>query len=152
MMNGALTLGTRDGATIEMAQEAGEENFFLFGLTAEQVANNRGWYNPHWHYDNEPETRKALDLIFSDHFSRNEPGAFAPLRDALLTRGDYYMHLADLKAYLEADRRLVELYDDPDDWESKAILNVARSGQFSSDRTIAEYATGIWSAEPCPVP
>ena len=109
MMNGALTIGTRDGATIEMAEEAGEENFFLFGLTAEQVAGSRGWYNPHWHYDNEPETRAALDLIFSDHFSRNEPGVFAPLRDALLTHGDYYMHLADLKSYLEADQRLCEL-------------------------------------------
>ena len=95
MMNGALTIGTRDGATIEMAEEAGEENFFLFGLTAEQVASSRGWYHPGWHYDNEPETRAALDLIFSDHFSPNEPGVFAPLRDLLLTRGDYYMHLAD---------------------------------------------------------
>src|SRR2546430_8789856 len=71
------------------------ENFFLFGLTAEQVAGSRGWYNPRWHYDHQPETRAALDLIFSDHFSRNEPGIFAPLRDTLLTRGDYYMHLAD---------------------------------------------------------
>ena len=106
MMNGALTIGTRDGATIEMAEEAGEENFFLFGLTAEQVADSRGWYNPHWHYENEPETRAALDLIFSDHFSRNEPGVFAPLRDTLLTHGDHYMHLADLKSYLEADQRL----------------------------------------------
>jgi len=96
MMNGALTIGTRDGATIEMAQEAGEENFFLFGLTAEQVAGSRGWYNPHWHYEHEPETRAALDLIFSDYFSRNEPGVFAPLRDTLLTHGDHYMHLADL--------------------------------------------------------
>ena len=87
MMNGALTIGTRDGATIEMAQEAGEENFFLFGLTAQQVADSRSWYNPHWHYDNEPETRAALDLIFSDHFSPNERGVFEPLRDTLLTHG-----------------------------------------------------------------
>src|SRR5262249_54525095 len=92
MMNGALTLGTRDGATIEMAEEAGEENFFLFGLTADQVASSRDWYNPHWHYENEPETHAALDLIFSDHFSRYEPGVFAPLQHALLTAGDHYMH------------------------------------------------------------
>src|SRR5205085_6379101 len=107
MMNGALTIGTRDGATIEMAEEAGEENFFLFGLTADEVAGNRGWYNPHWHYEHEPETRAALDLISSDHFSPNEPGIFAPIRDALLTHGDHYMHLADLKSYLEADGKLI---------------------------------------------
>ena len=89
MMNGALTLGTRDGATIEMAEAAGEEKFFLFGLTSDQVAESRAWYDPHWHYQNEPETRGALDLIFSDHFSPEEPGIFEPLRDALLTHGNY---------------------------------------------------------------
>ncbi len=151
MMNGALTIGTRDGATIEMAAEAGEDNFFLFGLTAEQVAGSRGWYNPGWHYDNDPEIRAALDLIFSDHFSRYEPGVFAPLRDTLLTHGDYYLHLADLRSYLEADERLCELYTDPDAWASKAILNVASSGKFSSDRTIAEYAADIWNVKPCVV-
>jgi starch phosphorylase len=150
MMNGALTIGTRDGATIEMAQEAGEEHFFLFGLTADQVAGSRGWYNPRWHYAHEPETRAALDLIFSDHFSRDEPGVFAPLRDVLLG-ADHYMHLADLASYLEADRRLVQLYMDPKSWAHEAILNVAASGRFSSDRTIAEYATGIWDAASCPV-
>ncbi len=151
MMNGALTIGTRDGATIEMAEEAGEENFFLFGLTAEQVAANRGWYKPQWHYDNDPETRAALDLIFSDYFNRNEPGIFAPLRDALLTNGDHYMHLADLKSYLEADRQLCDLYADSAGWSRKAILNVAGSGKFSSDRTIAQYAADIWNAKACPV-
>src|SRR5213080_1898356 len=124
MMNGALTIGTRDGATIEMAEEADEENFFLFGLTAEQVAGSRSWYSPRWHYDHEPETRAALDLIFSNHFSENEPGAFEPLREALLTHGDYYMHLADLRSYLEASERLGALYADPEGWARKAILNV----------------------------
>ena len=152
MMNGALTIGTRDGATIEMAEEAGEENFFLFGLTAEQVAGSRNWYNPQWHYDNEAETRAALDLIFSNHFSPNEPGVFDPLRDTLLTNGDHYMHLADLKAYLEADQRLVELYANPDAWTRMAILNIAGSGKFSSDRTIAQYAADIWNVTACPVP
>ena len=152
MMNGALTIGTRDGATIEMAAEAGEENFFLFGLTAEQVAGSRGRYNPRWHYEHEPETREALDLMFSDYFSRNEPGIFAPLRDMLLTHGDHYMHLADLKSYLDADERLRALYADPDEWARTAILNVAGSGRFSSDRTIEEYAADIWNVQPCPVP
>jgi len=150
MMNGALTIGTRDGATIEMAEEAGEENFFLFGLTAEEVAATRGWYNPRWHYDNEPETRAALDLIASDHFSRNEPGVFRPLYDLLLN-SDHYLTLADLHSYLEADRRLIELYADRDAWARRAILNIAGSGKFSSDRTIAEYAADIWNVEPCPV-
>jgi len=151
MMNGALTVGTRDGATIEMAEEAGEENMFLFGLTVEQVENSRAWYDPHWHYDNEPETRGALDLIFSDHFSRNEPGVFAPLRDTLLTQGDHYMNLADLTSYCNAQDRLGALYAEPGTWARKAILNVASSGKFSSDRSIAEYASEIWKVQPCPV-
>ena len=151
MMNGALTIGTCDGATIEMAEEAGEENFFLFGLTAEQVADSRGWYSPQWHYDNEPETRAALDLMFSDYLSGDEPAVFGPLRDALLTHGDYYMHLADLRSYLEADQGLRDLYAKPNAWARTAILNVAGSGKFSSDRTIAEYAAGIWNVKPCPV-
>jgi starch phosphorylase len=152
MMNGALTVGTRDGATIEMAEEAGEENLFLFGLAVNQVENSREWYNPHWHYDNEPETRAALDLIFSDYFSRNEPGIFAPIRDTLLTNGDHYMHLADLTSYCRAQEAVGALYADPREWARKAILNVASCGKFSSDRTIAEYNRDIWKAEPCPIP
>jgi starch phosphorylase len=151
MMNGALTIGTRDGATIEMAEAAGEENMFLFGLSAEQVADSRGWYNPHWHYDNEPQTRAALDLIASDHFSRNEPGVFSPILDTLLRGGDHYLHLADLGSYADAHRRLGELYANQDEWSKRAILNIAASGRFSSDRTIAEYAKDIWQAERCPV-
>ncbi len=152
MMNGALTVGTRDGATIEMAQAAGEENFFLFGLTAEQVASSRGWYDPHWHYQKEPETRAALDLLLSGHFNPGEPGAFDLIRDTLLERGDEYMHLADLSSYTAAQARVGALFEDPEAWTRQAILNVASSGRFSSDRTIAEYAAEIWNTRPCPVP
>ena len=151
MLNGALTVGTRDGATIEMAQEAGEENFFLFGLTAEQVASSRSWYSPFWHYEHEPDTRAALDLIFNDHFSPHEPGIFAPLRDTLLTSGDYYMHLADLRAYADTQARASALYTNRPGWAEKALLNVASAGLFSSDRTITEYATEIWKTKPSPV-
>jgi glycogen phosphorylase len=152
MMNGALTIGTRDGATIEMAEEAGEDNFFLFGLTADQVASSRGWYDPRWHYEHDPEIRLALDMIANDEFSRYEAGIFAPLHAALVEGGDHYMHLADLQSYLEADHRLTALYADSHEWARKAILNIAGSGKFSSDRTIAQYAAEIWNAKPCPVP
>ena len=152
MMNGALTIGTRDGATIEMAEAAGEENFFLFGLSAEQVAQSRGFYSPRWHYDNDLETRAALDLIAGNHFSRHEPGVFAPILDALLGQGDHYLHLADLRSYSDAHARLGELYADQEGWSRKAVLNIAASGAFSSDRTIAEYAKEIWQARAYSIP
>jgi starch phosphorylase len=151
IMNGALTLGTRDGATIEMAAEAGEDNLFMFGLTADQVAESRAWYDPHWHYNNEPETRAALDLIASGHVSQCEPGLFALIMEELLAPGEAFMHLADLKAYLDADQRMVNLYAEGDTWARKAVLNIAGSGKFSSDRTIGEYAKDIWNATPCRV-
>ena len=151
MMNGALTVGTRDGANIEIAEEAGEENCFMFGLTADQVLGGHDWYNPTWHYENEPETRAALDLIFGNHFSPDEPGIFEPIRETLLTRGDYYMHLADLSGYVQTQEKVAALYRDPPAWARKAVHNVARSGKFSSDRTIAEYAADVWGAEPSPV-
>jgi len=151
MMNGALTIGTRDGATIEMAQEAGAENFFLFGLTASQVAESAGWYDPNWHYQNDPETRQALDLIFSNHFSRNEPGVFEPIRETLLKAGDRYRHLADLKDYSRAHQDMAALYADPEAWTRKSIINVACSGKFSSDHTIANYANEIWNLKLSPV-
>ena len=151
MMNGALTVGTRDGATIEMAEECGEDNIFLFGLNASEVAESRGWYNPWWHYENDPETRAALDLIFSGHFNPDEPGIFEPLRETLLTKGDFYMHLADMRSYEDAQARIGRLWADPEEFSRKAILNVASCGKFSSDRTIREYASGIWGVAPCPV-
>ena len=151
MMNGALTIGTRDGATVEMVEEAGEENMFLFGLTADQVEQTRGWYSPYWHYEHDPETRAALDLIASGHFSPGEPGVFTPILDTLLKKGDFYLHLADLRAYGEAHERLEQFYRDRQAWTRSAILNVASSGKFSSDRTIAQYASEIWNVAPCPV-
>ena len=151
MMNGALTVGTRDGATLEMARAAGEENFFLFGLTAAQVAGSRGWYRPMWHYWNQPEVRQAVDELFSDAFSPGEPGVFEPIRHRLL-EGDYYMHLADLRSYTETQESVAGLYAAPDAWAKKALLNVAASGRFSSDRTIHEYARDIWNVTPLPVP
>jgi len=102
-------------------------------------------------YHNEPETRAALDLIAGDHLSRYEPSVFGPLLEAL-TQGDRYLHLADLQSYLDGDQRLTTLYADPDAWACKAILNVAASGKFSSDYTIAQYAAEIWRVQPCPVP
>ncbi len=151
MMNGALTIGTRDGATIEMAEEAGEENFFLFGLTAQQVSDSDGWYDPNWHYANEPETRAALDLIFSGHFCSREQHIFDPIRDTLLAQGDRFRHLADLSDYARAHAELAGVYADRSAWAKKAIANVACSGRFSSDRTIMEYSKEIWNLKPCPV-
>jgi starch phosphorylase len=149
MMNGALTVGTRDGATIEMARAAGEENLFLFGLTAAEVEQCRPWYNPRWHYQTEPETRAALDLIASGHFSPEQPRLFAPLVDAILGDGDYYMHLADLRSYSEAHERAIRLYADPSAWMRASILNIASSGLFSIDRTVTDYASRIWGVTPC---
>jgi glycogen phosphorylase len=151
MMNGALTVGTRDGATIEMAAEAGEENFFLFGLTAQQVTDSAAWYDPRWHYDHETETREAVDLIDSGSLADGEPGVFDPIHQALLDGGDHYRHLADLADYARAHRELNSCYADRATWYIKAIRNVASSGRFSSDRTIREYADEIWNLRVSPV-
>src|SRR5262249_50460181 len=125
MMNGALTVGTRDGANIEIAEEAGEENCFMFGLTTEQVLDGRGGDDPHWPYAQDRERRAALALIFSDHFSRDERGIFEPIRETLLTKGDYYMHLADLTGYVQTQEKVAALYRDQAGWARKAIHNVA---------------------------
>ena len=152
MMNGALTHGNagwrdhRDGG-----RGWGREPVSV-RTDGGTGGGSRDWYSPYWHYENEPETKAALDLIFSGHFNRNEPGIFDPLRDVLLTGGDYYMHLADLTSYCEAQDRLDALYAIPSEWAKKAVLNVSSSGKFSSDRTIAQYAAEIWRAEPCPIP
>lgn len=151
MLNGALTVGTRDGATIEMAEEAGEENFFLFGLTADEVAGSRSWYNPQYHYEHDVETRNAINAINADQFSPNERGIFMPIIDHLLHHQDQYMHLADLVSYLATQDEVDRVYSAHPEWTKRAILNVACAGKFSSDRAITEYAREIWNLTACPV-
>jgi starch phosphorylase len=119
-------------------------------LTASQVDQTRGWYSPYWHYENEPETRAALDLISSGHFSPGEAQVFQPILDVLLAQGDHYLHLADLRSYGEAHARLGRFYLNPEAWARTVVLNVASSGPFSSDRTIGQYAAEIWDVVPCP--
>jgi len=146
-MNGALTIGTLDGANIEIKEEVGDDNIFIFGLTAEEVEAQRGHYNPFDAYNNDEEIRRAIDLIRNDFFSMREPGSFAPIVSSLLEQGDHYMHLADLRSFIEAQSRVEAAYRDPETWTQKAILNIARTGKFSSDRTITEYAREIWQVE-----
>ncbi|MBN2509470.1 MAG: glycogen/starch/alpha-glucan phosphorylase [Spirochaetales bacterium] len=148
MCNGALTLGTLDGANIEIIEQAGKENAFIFGLTAEEVEHLRPRYNPYDYYHNNPEIKEVIDLLFSGHFNFSEPGLFEPIRDALFLRGDHYMHLADLITYADAQKKIAALYADPAEWAKKAILNIASSGTFSSDRTILDYNRDIWHVKP----
>ena len=151
-LNGALTIGTLDGANVEILEEVGEDNFFLFGLTAREVEQRRPFYNPWEIYHGDEEIRRALLLIEQDFFSLMEPGIFRPITQALLDGGDHYMLLADLRDYIETQERVDRAYAWRDGWDRKAIINVARAGSFSSDRTIREYASEIWHLDPCAVP
>ncbi len=151
-MNGALTIGTLDGANIEIRDAVGAENFFLFGMTAEEVKERQAaGYDPRAFYESDDELREVLDLVADGHFSVGDPGLFRPLVDSLLTH-DPYMVLADYRAYADAHARVVEAWEDPDRWSRMAVRNVAGMGWFSSDRTIREYAEEIWGAEPVRVP
>jgi len=150
-LNGALTIGTLDGANVEIMEEVGLDNIFIFGLTAEEVERRRPGYNPREICDQDAEIRWAIDLIERDFFSMMEPGIFRPLIRGLFSTGDCYMVLADLRAYIDAQDRVDEAYTDRRGWIRKAILNVARAGKFSSDRTIREYASQIWHVDPCEI-
>lgn len=148
-LNGAVTIGTLDGANVEILEEVGEENIFIFGLKAEEVEPRRRGYNPWDVYNSDEEVRRAFMLIEKDFFSLLEPGIFKPLLHSLLDDGDHYMLLADLREYIQTQERVDAAYRDTEGWDRKAILNVARAGKFSSDRTIKEYASEIWHLEPC---
>ena len=149
-MNGALTLGTLDGANIEIMEAVGKDNIYTFGLTREDVSwyqESRG-YNPRQIYNNDPTVRRVVDCLGSNRLCPDEPGLFRWIVDELLDRGDRYFHLADLSSYIDAGHRAETDYQEPDVWTAKSILNVARTGFFSSDRTIAEYARDIWNIKP----
>jgi starch phosphorylase len=149
-LNGALTVGTLDGANIEIMEEVGRENIFIFGLTAEEVASFRSDYRPMDYYQADPVLKQAMDLIRNGFFSPDDPGLFQPLVDLLLNE-DRYLVLADFNAYHRVQMAVDALYCDAEEWTKKAIFNVARIGKFSSDRTILEYNQDIWHAEPVPI-
>jgi starch phosphorylase len=148
-VNGALTIGTLDGATIEMRDEVGADNMFTFGLTAQEVAARRAaGYDPAAIRDGDGELRQALDMIASGFFSPDAPGKFHPIVDSLTTHGDYFLVLADFDSYRACQARVDQLFDDPQEWARLAILNVAGMGRFSSDRTVMDYARDVWNVTP----
>lgn len=151
MCNGAITIGTLDGANIEIAEEVGKENIFIFGLTAEEAAEEQKNYNPQAYLDSDPEINEAIQLLRSGHFNFGEPGIFDDIVASILSPNDPYLHLADLRSYADTQQKINDLYKNREKWNRIALLNVARSGKFSSDRTIREYAQEIWNVQPCPV-
>jgi len=151
MCNGALTIGTMDGATVEMAEEVGREHMFIFGHSADEIERMRAQYDPYEWVTRDPEIRKVIDLFLSGYFNVMEPNIFDPLRQSLLN-DDRYFHFADLRSYADAHDEATFLYaNNRDIWARKAILNIAASGKFSSDRTIMEYANDIWKTRRCPI-
>jgi starch phosphorylase len=151
-LNGALTIGTLDGANVEILEEVGSENIFIFGLKTEEVeATWKDGYDPWKYYNEDGDLRRVLDMISSGYFSKGDPKRYQAITDALLYHGDTYRLLADFRSYVETQNAVSRLYRDEEEWSRKSILNVAGMGKFSSDRTIREYAEEIWGAKPVPV-
>ena len=147
-MNGALTIGTLDGANVEIREEVGEDNIFIFGLKTEEVqAMRQNGYNPWKYYHRDAHVRRVIDSFNSNLFCPKEPGLFGWIFDSLMNQGDRYFHLADLPSYIEAHEQAGQEFRNQALWARKAILNVARTGKFSSDRTILEYARDIWNIQ-----
>jgi starch phosphorylase len=148
-LNGAVIIGTLDGANIEILEEVGKENMFTFGLTAEEVHVRRteGYY-PHTFYERDPELRRVIDMIGSGFFSPGEPHLFKPLLDSLFQPGEPYMVMADYRSYVECQEEVSRTYLDVEEWTRRSILNTAHMGYFSSDRTVLEYAEEIWGVKP----
>lgn len=148
MLNGGLTIGTLDGANVEMMEEMGKENIFIFGMTVEQVEElqKRG-YNAWDYYNRIPELRQCIDQIQSGFFTPNDPNKFHDLVNILMNHDRFYL-FADYESYIEAQKKVDQLYQNPNEWTKKCIMNIASSGKFSSDRTIAQYGREIWGVEP----
>ncbi|HSE98907.1 MAG TPA: glycogen/starch/alpha-glucan phosphorylase [Blastocatellia bacterium] len=149
-MNGALTIGTLDGANIEIREEVGDENIFIFGLNAEEIQemHNNGSYDPRSLYESDPNLKRVMDTFLTNLFSLDEPGLFDWIFRTIVEQGDEYFHLADLPSYIEVQQKAAREYRNKSLWARKAILNVARIGRFSSDRTVLEYARDIWDIHP----
>ena len=151
MLNGALTIGTMDGANVEIVEEVGEENAFIFGLSSDEVINyeNNGGYHPTEIFNNDPDVRKVLMQLINGFYMPNDPEMFRDLYNSLLntqstSKADTYFILKDFKAYAEAQKRVESAYRDEKGWAKSAMINVAHSGKFTSDRTIQEYVDEIW--------
>jgi starch phosphorylase len=151
MMNGAITIGTLDGANIEIREEVGDDNFFLFGLTEEQIAARHGHYNPLAIINSDDDLQSVLHLIESGHFNQFEPGIFDDLVSSIKCPNDPWMTIADFRSYVDTQKRVEDAYRDKDHWTRMSILNCANSGKFSTDRTINEYNRDIWKLTPQPV-
>jgi len=148
MMNGALTIGTLDGANIEIREEVGEENFFLFGLNAEEVEERRRHYDPLAIIREDQDLERVIDLIKNGHFSQFEAGIFDPILESITSPSDYWLIAADFRGFVEAQKQVAEAFQDKKRWTKMSILNVAASGKFSTDRTIEEYNRDIWELVP----
>jgi starch phosphorylase len=154
MMNGAVTVATWDGANIEIAEEAGEDNIYIFGMRAEQIEQmqRNGLYNAREYYDRDPRVKRVLDCFLNDRFSPSESGLFRWIFDELINRGDRFFHVADLPQYIEINEKVDADFKDAAKWRRMSILNTARSHKFSSDRTIREYSSDIWDLQRYPDP
>ena len=149
-LNGALTIGTLDGANVEISEEVGTDHMFLFGLRADEVEASEAWYDPRWHLDHEPMVRNAVDFLLGEEFAWKDPAVFDRLRSMLIDEGDHWRHLADLQGYIDAHQKAADRFGTPDEWWRSAVLNTARGGRFSSDRAIQEYADRIWRVKSVP--
>ncbi len=151
-LNGALTIGTLDGANVEIREEVGDENIFIFGLDSDGVTNiKHSGYNPYYYYETNPELKRVIDQIDSGFFSPESPDLFKPISDSLLKHGDNYLLLADYDSYIKSQDEVSRTFKDKKKWARMSILNAANMGKFSSDRTIAEYARDIWNVKPVPI-